>query len=197
MYFCLKLPSASSWGCELKSRNVWNRNTEIRSASSWGCELKWISRPIHSMITLSASSWGCELKYQCLRLFPVGVCQPLREAVSWNVPQISIVIYGVSVSLFVRLWVEIEGLHCGRFRIYGQPLREAVSWNNGLSATGVNQVSQPLREAVSWNNIGSANINTLNRQPLREAVSWNIFTLYFLQYGRTSASSWGCELKYQ
>ena len=35
------------------------------------------------------------------------------------------------------------------------------------------------------------------RQPLREAVSWNILAYICSRASRTSASSWGCELKYR
>ena len=86
--------------------------------------------------------------------------QPLREAVSWNDVNIKTAKDNL-VSLFVRLWVEMiykkyktkqeksaSSWGCElKFRNghwhamdHRQPLREAVSWNNGLSATGVNQV---------------------------------------------------------
>ena len=54
--------SASSWGCELKYRCCWHDWEREGSASSWGCELKY--RRISSGIwnIRSASSWGCELK---------------------------------------------------------------------------------------------------------------------------------------
>ena len=78
------------------------------------------------------------------------------------------------VSLLVRLWVEmttqrnvIHGLKC-------QPPREAVSWNKGDPKAEVEKMCQPPREAVSWNEQALGNEG---RKP-------------------TSASSWGCELKY-
>ena len=101
-------------------------------------------------------------------------CQPLREAVSWN------------ISCQMRLYPE----DC-------QPLREAVSWNNNMDpAMQKNIVSASswgcelkcwkrisLRRSIPvslfvrlwveipWNRW---RISKAKRQPLREAVSWNI-----------------------
>ena len=77
----------------------------------------------------SASSWGCELKYNMSKALLNSICQPLREAVSWNdtlIDNMSFRMLSASswgcelkyfsdisphlfntVSLFVRLWVEI------------------------------------------------------------------------------------------
>ena len=146
---------------------------------------------------VSASSWGCELK--CAKFlygFNGVVRQPLREAVSWN--ELPIV------------WQDID---------YRQPLREAVSWNIDLPPQ-VNGLSrQPLREAVSWNTFLVLTYPYLKVvslfvrlwvemvphvrdtwkkkcQPLREAVSWNNSWEQWIRNCYTSASSWGCELKY-
>ena len=121
--------SASSWGCELKCQCHDHGLHCFLSASSWGCELKFFGEHERIWCKPSAFSWGCELKYQynlCKHLqFWVSLfvrlwveiykaryttkanrCQPLREAVSWN----------------VHTWhVSISG--------QSQPLREAVSWN--------------------------------------------------------------------
>ena len=144
------------------------------------------------------------------------LCQPLREAVSWNDTVIPVTYLSTS-----------------------QPLREAVSWNIHLLRSTVLHNRQPLREAVSWNiTLAGIVISVilsasswgcelkwfcytkcyfLQRQPLREAVSWNaiyaiilsapIVSLFVrlwveISYGKSgteplwSASSWGCELKY-
>ena len=61
----------------------------ISSASSWGCELKWLLRYLSLSYFPSASSWGCELKFF------------LHHPACRN----------YSVSLFVRLWVEIMVWH--------------------------------------------------------------------------------------
>ena len=128
MYFCLKLPSASSWGCELKFFDVCGGLRGWLSASSWGCELKLIHftrKRVVKVVSLfvrlwvemqdvwrtvyrtrSASSWGCELKCNFLITSPWSPGQPLREAVSWNIISRHITEFGES-----------------------QPLREAVSWN--------------------------------------------------------------------
>ena len=104
--FCAKLPSASSWGCELKYVSFLLLLNLPSSASSWGCELKYSCFVCPDDLSTSASSWGCELKWVFRRSGCEHRRQPLREAVSWNVPN------GVGtdqgpVSLFVRLWVEI------------------------------------------------------------------------------------------
>ena len=123
----------------------------------------------------SASSWGCELK-----LFPpylhvcTGLGQPLREAVSWNNYMAMAGWKPQQVSLFVRLWVEILTEIAKMRRLLCQPLREAVSWNTKQYMLYQMKNSQPLREAVSWN---ISRLNTDNSLP-------------------SSASSWGCELKY-
>ena len=123
------------------------------------------------------------------------------------------------VSLFVRLWVEILKLLSCVNKSACQPLREAVSWNGkGIVGTRYD-FRQPLREAVSWNTSISAakeegsavslfvrlwvemlwyrrSLSSEPCQPLREAVSWNnnVFSDVYSQIA--SASSWGCELKW-
>ena len=55
---------------------------------------------------------------------------------------------------------------------------------------------QPPCEAVSWNfNILCRN-TVVFRQPPCEAVSWNNDAIIKITYLNTSASLWGCELKY-
>ena len=166
------------------------------SASSWGCELKCNLNNIQKMngrVSLFVRLW-VEI---CIRdpdpkLY---IRQPLREAVSWN------------TGVFAR-W---KYKRC-------QPLREAVSWNNKLSSIGSGLSCQPLREAVSWNVDMIFYIADHIRQPLREAVSWNLILEWTIEPMRevslfvrlwveiylksvtallsSSASSWGCELKY-
>ena len=122
-------------------------------------------------------------------------CQPLREAVSWNnnidaewkLEQVSLFVRlwveiykketkrtESGVSLFVRLWVEIlRCAHCGHSFSVSLFVRLWVEmyFRNLCSSL---KHSQPLREAVSW--------NTLSKAPSPQSMS--------------SASSWGCELKY-
>ena len=152
MYFCLKLPSASSWGCELKC------TTEDGM-------MHWKS-------------------------------QPLREAVSWNNDGKIIGAFAVVVSLFVRLWVEIHSCSIWRSRKSCQPLREAVSWNSQNPFNIRVNGRQPLREAVSWNEWYRAVLNQ---------IIVSLFVRLWVEMrcqrsGNTpdssSASSWGCELKY-
>ena len=79
-------PSASLWGCELKSFILSTNISATWSASLWGCELKWYVSSNH------CNSCGG---------------QPPCEAVSWNTKLVIASIIPVTVSLLVRLWVEI------------------------------------------------------------------------------------------
>ena len=198
MYFCLKLLSASSWGCELKYECVVHVRRDYV-----------VSLFVRLWVEMCHGFWLLSGSYR----------QPLREAVSWNINLLRSVLYGRAVSLFVRLWVEMSpvlapmcALTVSLFvRLWveiareeamqklndSQPLREAVSWNADNARNGFELVSQPLREAVSWNNstypipiivvvslfvrlwVEMSMLNALARtstcQPLREAVSWNMY----------------------
>ena len=91
---------------------------------------------------------------------------------------------------------ELKYGHCyGRRRNTSQPLREAVSWNINSRPRDTRYFSQPLREAVSWNTNALRPLRKMLRQPLREAVSWNVYDYFPCKTLRSSASSWGCELK--
>ena len=210
--------SASSWGCELKFRMTRKQSSQpsvslfvrlwVEIYKSLHCRavhevslfvrlwveilrvcddlLSWlvslfvrlwveITR-IGSKIQLlirSASSWGCELKY------PFG----------WDFGSLS------NVSLFVRLWVEINSMQETGYGWNSQPLREAVSWNKWITPAFRLNKRQPLREAVSWN----------IKAPINQAISIvSLFVRLWVEMlssdGETtagaSASSWGCELKY-
>ena len=102
----------------------------------------------------------------------------------------------MTVSLFVRLWVEIKKQR------YPVPVfhPSASSWGCELKyAIGIQSEwinSQPLREAVSWNRIIKGQVSACPCQPLREAVSWNSSDTCLITILWPSASSWGCELKY-
>ena len=112
--------------------------------------------PLRRASASSASSWGCELKYYNKLEGGVPIGQPLREAVSWNDTQGSLSDRPCSVSLFVRLWVEITKRRKSKKEVSRQPLREAVSWNGYDGWVYTKSISQPLREAVSWNIIAMA-----------------------------------------
>ena len=166
------------------------------SASSWGCELKYLHMAESVLCSKSASSWGCELK-------------GMQHFVSAK---------DKTVSLFVRLWVEILKIICQNhkiasasswgcelkyssrsfpFRFYGQPLREAVSWNNACAKQAVR-----LEEsASSWGCELKCSVWLTYASCRQSASSWGCELKYWwrLQYHEWSwsASSWGCELKYQ
>ena len=159
------------------SWNSFSRDPPIpdrRSASSWGCELKYSGPailPLALFVSLFVRLWveiPTDLQWPRELL-----CQPLREAVSWNGLLKSLEM-SRKVSLFVRLWVEIH--------------RSCRNSNPGSC--------QPLREAVSWNMTGDYMVAVQEGQPLREAVSWNSLCQRNLTEKVGSASSWGCELKY-
>ena len=130
-----------------------------------------------------------------LGIFMQNCCQPLREAVSWNASSVSL-IYVFPVSLFVRLWVEMSPY----LRDIAGGITSASSWGCELKCQCLDAASralcQPLREAVSWNICRRRFDENACCQPLREAVSWNITCFPYPRIVATSASSWGCELKY-
>ena len=190
------IASASSWGCELTYINPhWCRN-RLPSASSWGCELKY-------MVVEQLLPWGyVSLLVRLwveMCIMPSEVHgserQPPREAVSWNTQgstrwertassasswgcelkcqQNRVWTSQTSVSLLVRLWVEIHKLHQAALRRSRQPPREAVSWNAMHHASVARTHRQPPREAVSWNFMFHIPFPLFLRQPPREAVSWN------------------------
>ena len=80
----------------------------------------------------------------------------------------------IAVSLLVRLWVEIPYLHL----------------HYHLSDR------QPPCEAVSWNSRDIARTSKTSCQPPCEAVSWNTSKMNVTHKKLSSASLWGCELKY-
>ena len=100
------------------------------------------------------------------------------------------------VSLFVRLWVEIQTMPLVWYTGTRQPLREAVSWNTPANCT----ITRICGSASSWGcelkYMISLHLRNHGRQPLREAVSWNVEPAYDPDLPFSSASSWGCELKY-
>ena len=166
--------SASSWGCELKyiqtTRKKSNNSQPLReavswnfcaavqcrgywpSASSWGCELKLTLTLCSAVTCSSASSWGCELKCS---VFAADVCCP------------------------------------------GQPLREAVSWNMIERFVSMSACCQPLREAVSWNDHVRQGWSELCSVSLFVRLWVEMIPEFAINPIATSASSWGCELKYK
>ena len=174
MYFCLKLPSASSWGCELKSdrliRHVCHLRQPLREAVSWNPSYPSMPRNrLH--VSLFVRLWVEILRF--------------RTAIPWAV-----------VSLFVRLWVEIVNYVKKTKHVPRQPLREAVSWNKLLKVFCQFLCGQPLREAVSWNN-PYAELLAQDKVSLFVRLWVEMLTYVVSMLRMLSASSWGCELKYQ
>ena len=122
------------------------------------------------------------------------MCQPLREAVSWNRVWSYWITGNHVVSLFVRLWVEIYPCQTVCIWVDCQPLREAVSWNasdriydSDLAVSLFVRLWVEIRSEIGESNrLKSASswgcelkylslLHLINGycQPLREAVSWN------------------------
>ena len=144
--------SASLWGCELKS--LYKGKTAQLKMRQPPCEaVSWNALDkLHNQTgTKSASLWGCELKYRCL-----GYWLEL-----------------ITVSLLVRLWVEIWKILQQYYRKEGQPPCEAVSWNG-----------------ITRNSILSVAVSLL----VRLWVEIHLKVLYMVI--QLSASLWGCELKF-
>ena len=141
--------------------------------------------------------------------------QPLREAVSWNCsvrPSAS----SWRVSLFVRLWVEINKAQEEERAFEGQPLREAVSWNLSyrigehwlfvslfvrlwVEIYALASFRCPSKVSLFvrlWVEIQSKQNKSQGREVSLFVRLWVEIKERFLQRsGISSASSWGCELK--
>ena len=151
-YFCLKLLSSSSWGCELKFSQILQKFLLFSSSSSWGCELKYqhgFSRTGKSYVILLVRMWVEMLLLSALYLRLC--CHPPREDVSWNANYDSYYDYQRAVILLVRMWVEMVRISRSRgligvillVRMWVEISNVRFSW---LSPKG-----HPPREDVSWN----------------------------------------------
>ena len=151
---CYRLPSASLWGCELKSSSTGSSIAGSGSASLWGCELKWPADIIYAgtlCVSLLVRLWvemerapffsGASFVSLLVRLWVEmpwiiqsmrsPISQPPCEAVSWNITRWTT--YGeFKVSLLVRLWVEIIPFTGILWMGNSQPPCEAVSWNENF-----------------------------------------------------------------
>ena len=182
-----------SWNILFSSFVQSNDSQPPCEAVSWN-----ISSVVDTLVSLpSASLWGCELKCisLCSQIF--NKSQPPCEAVSWNVPVCSSYHFLPSVSLLVRLWVEITHIYNGLIdrhvsllvRLWveicwysrtelvfrSQPPCEAVSWNIQNKLLFIFLYCQPPCEAVSWNDEVIGKLKRQIGQPPCEAVSWNVF----------------------
>ena len=106
-------------------------------------------------------------------------------------------VYKVNVSLLVRLWVEMSITDCNDALDYGQPPCEAVSWNITAAILSPTALGQPPCEAVSWNEQLKDSIQKVTSS----ASLWGCELKYIVTKKRDlwhwSASLWGCELKYR
>ena len=109
--------SASLWGCELK---YWLIPEGICARSVSLLVRLWVEIPLwrsHWHNSWSASLWGCELKFRItFHNIRQTDRQPPCEAVSWNIQHLTDT-SNYSVSLLVRLWVEICRIICGYYNL--------------------------------------------------------------------------------
>ena len=144
---------------------------------------------------MSASSWGCELKYIQTTRKKSNNSQPLREAVSWNFcAAVQCRGYWPSASSWgceLKCSVFAADVCCP-----GQPLREAVSWNMIERFVSMSACCQPLREAVSWNDHVRQGWSELCSVSLFVRLWVEMIPEFAINPIATSASSWGCELKW-
>ena len=100
-YTCSQpLREAVSWN----TVNYVGERVKGKSASSWGCELKYknIVLPMLTwIVSLFVRLW-VEITVEKFSMSDIR-CQPLREAVSWNKKHDNYYVAGPVVSLFVRL----------------------------------------------------------------------------------------------
>ena len=165
--------SASLWGCELKYGICLIFQLFFRQPPCEAVSWNIVSALITFFRILSASLWGCELKYHMSYVVTQTESrQPPCEAVSWNMLEY-VTEEGTTVSLPVRLWVEICVCRCffGKWDV-SLPVRlwvEMLRINLRLEPL---IVSLPVRLWVE-----------IRKWLLRRELCW-------------SASLWGCELKY-
>ena len=143
-------------------------------------------------------------------------CQPPCEAVSWNRKcfckecsnSVSLLVrlwveIGYSgmtsketmVSLLVRLWVEMEwDMECAQ-NGRRQPPCEAVSWNEAVMSDDMDTIASASLWGCELKFSFTFYFVSLFRQPPCEAVSWNTGCEHLYMGNNQSASLWGCELK--
>ena len=125
----IRTTSASSWGCELKYLTTRNMRAAMKVSlfvRLWveipgflpGYRILGVSLFVRLWVEMINSLYVCSNSLVSLfvrlwveiKLFILDSshhsCQPLREAVSWNVT-FNLPLLAFYVSLFVRLWVEI------------------------------------------------------------------------------------------
>ena len=128
----------------------------------------------YQKIIPSASLWGCELKFLVLPNLTMMVFVSLLVRLWVEIKAKAVTKYPYLVSLLVRLWVEM------------QPdlwYRSAV-----LVSLLVRLWVEMVRRLVT--------VGGVQGQPPCEAVSWNFRYANRTVLATTSASLWGCELKY-
>ena len=183
--------------CEAVSWNLLQSQPSNQTCVSLLVRL-WVEIPCTNpkqMVLSSASLWGCELKcdtsdYKTSKVKSASLWGCELKCVRWRHH-----CNRKYVSLLVRLWVEILGQRRGKkvqsvsllVRLWVEIL-EHRRWYRGQS-------SQPPCEAVSWN----TDVISTFFSRLSSASLWGC-ELKFLQLfcsssSHRSASLWGCELK--
>ena len=185
----------------------------LREAVSWNnldriARLQALGQPLREAV-----SWNTIIS----QIVTGMICQPLREAVSWNEEYNKQRKEQSIVSLFVRLWVEMAWIMSIFLCVSCQPLREAVSWNATILRISVSlYVSLFVRLWVEMC-ISGIQSNTpcvslfvrlwVEIMAVRYSRDTGLVSLFVRLWVEikskgvtkmkcTSASSWGCELKW-
>ena len=169
LVFCQPPREAVSWNISLVAMETPTLGQPPREAVSWNninphrC-FNGLRQPPREAV-----SWNVRRR----RTHKPNICQPPREAVSWNILWYVRVTRPFTVSLLVRLWVEIDIKG-----VVDNGYPSASSWGCELKCREYNvnydYLSQPPREAVSWNFLIRWRQAGHKCQPPREAVSWNL-----------------------
>ena len=160
----------------------------------------WIEISFHScnqQKILSASLWGCELKcHNCRLLLWVNFVQPPCEAVNWKMSAESLILFPSSVSLLVRLWIEMEHYDYVISEKPGQPPCEAVNWNTHRHSKKIKKITVSLLVRLWIEMLMDSESEKVLYVSLLVRL-WIEITWYSKNKPkRMSASLWGCELKY-
>ena len=145
-------PSGSFWPVfsqPLREAVSWNFEVQIemiasgKSASSWGCELKYLLHILFYYIQIVSLFVRLLVEITVEKFSMSDIrCQPLREAVSWNMTCDTLYL---TTRSSVSSWgckLKYEQSYGYKFRITGN-CRENFAWKN--SVNGIVQCLRPVR----------------------------------------------------
>ena len=88
---------------------------------------------------------------------------------------------GSDVTLFVRVWIEIQDAVNDIEWAKGHSLCESVDWNKQKSIDCAKRLCHSLCESVDWNRCIWREWCIKSSHSLCESVDWNLMYLYYLQ----------------